>query len=379
MTRREWLALSTGAAAGACARKRSPRYQGYALIANQESRSIAVIDLSRFELLKEITVGAAPSQVLAVSQESRAFALSGDSTFMEVLNLDRLTLEHRIPLGGKPQAARLSADTRSLWIALREPDLLAEVHTSNGSRGARVRLASPATDLDLDGEQIVLALPDRNAVARYVPGVEGALALSPALGAAPYSVRLRPDGKTLFTGNPGERSLTAVDSTTLQPLVELPLALAPRHFCFNSDGGQMFVSGEGMDAVAIVSPYQTEVNETILAGKSPGSMAAISSTKGPQYLFVANPESGDVTVIDIDTRRVLASIPVGQRPGQVLLTPDNEYALVLNEQSGDVAVIRLLNIRQANLISRRSRTAPLFTMIPVGVKPVSGVIAPRVV
>jgi YVTN family beta-propeller protein len=121
------------------------------------------------------------------------------------------------------------------------------------------------------------------------------------------------------------------------------------------------------------------VNETILAGKSPGSMAAISSTKGPQYLFVANPESGDVTVIDIDTRRVLASIPVGQRPGQVLLTPDNEYALVLNEQSGDVAVIRLLNIRQANLISRRSRTAPLFTMIPVGLRPVGGVIAPRFV
>jgi hypothetical protein len=51
--------------------------------------------------------------------------------------------------------------------------------------------------------------------------------------------------------------------------------------------------------------------------------------------------------------------------------------LVLNEQSGDVAVIRLLNIRDADLNSRRSRTAPLFTMIPVGSRPVSAAITPR--
>ncbi len=139
----------------------------------------------------------------------------------------------------------------------------------------------------------------------------------------------------------------------------------------------MFVTGDGMDAVSIVSPYQTEVNETVLAGHTPGDMAATSA--GPAYLFISNPDAAAVTVISIDNRRVIAQIPVGQRPGQILLTPDDEYALVLNEQSGDVAVIRLLNIRDADLNSRRSRTAPLFTMIPVGSRPVSAAITPRLV
>ena len=169
--------------------------------------------------------------------------------------------------------------------------------------------------------------------------------------------------------------MTAVDSRTMQPMVDLQLPLAPSQLCFNNDGGQLFVTGEGMDAVAIVSPYQTEVNETVLAGRMPGAMAVTSA--GPAYLFISNTDAAEVTVINIDNRRVIAQIPVGQRPGPILLTPDNEYALILNEQSGDVAVIRLLNIRDADLNSRRSRTAPLFTMIPIGARPVSAAIAPR--
>jgi len=117
-----------------------------------------------------------------------------------------------------------------------------------------------------------------------------------------------------------------------------------------------------MDAVVVIRPYETEVAETKLAGKAPGAMAI--SLKS-EYLFVANPESGDVTVLEVDTRNVIASISVGQEPSFITFTPDNQYALVLNHRSGDLAVIRIRSITQ-----NRSKTAPLFTMIPVGSGPV---------
>jgi YVTN family beta-propeller protein len=126
-----------------------------------------------------------------------------------------------------------------------------------------------------------------------------------------------------------------------------------------------------MDAVVVVHPYQTEVAETVLAGHTPGAVAISAS---PEYLFAANPESGDVTVLEVATRDVLAAVKVGQEPCFITFTPDDQYALVVNRRSGDLAVIRLATITQGGS-QRRSRTAPLFTMVPVGVGPVSAVVA----
>ena len=64
-------------------------------------------------------------------------------------------------------------------------------------------------------------------------------------------------------------------------------------------------------------------------------------------------------------------VPVGAAPSYLAVTPDNQYALALNQQSGDMAVIRLTAVR-----IRRNKTAPLFTMVPVGESPESMAIIP---
>ena len=80
--------------------------------------------------------------------------------------------------------------------------------------------------------------------------------------------------------------------------MRLPVPLEPRRFCFNADGGQLFVSGDGIDAVVIVYPYATEVAETMLAGHAPDGMAVTL----PDYLLVTNPQTNSITVLDFDNR-----------------------------------------------------------------------------
>jgi YVTN family beta-propeller protein len=94
----------------------------------------------------------------------------------------------------------------------------------------------------------------------------------------------------------------------------------------------------------------------------------------PGYLFVANPKSGDVSILDIETRRVVAVTPVGTEPAYITITPDDQYALVLNQASGDMAVIRIPNVTRAVNEQRRWKKGPLFMLIPVGSKPVSAAI-----
>jgi DNA-binding beta-propeller fold protein YncE len=141
----------------------------------------------------------------------------------------------------------------------------------------------------------------------------------------------------------------------------------PEHFCFNADGGQLFLTGEGMDAVVIVYPYFTpQIDETVLAGRAPGAMAASTT-----LLFVANAKSADVSIFNVESRRMVGVAPAGTNPSFITITPDDEYALVLNQDSGDMAVLWI-----PALTRHRGRISPLFNMIPVGSKPVAAAVLP---
>ena len=180
--------------------------------------------------------------------------------------------------------------------------------------------------------------------------------------------RFQANGKALLFGAREARMLSIYELPSRQLLTHLPLALEPERFCFKPDGGQLFITGKGLDAVVIVYPYRGEVAETVLAGHEPGEMAA-ASTPDVDYLFIASPSRSDVSVLDIVTHKTVAVVSVGKDPAFLTITPDNQYALVLNQASGDMAVLRIKSITR-----NRNKTAPLFTMIPVGSKPVQAVV-----
>lgn len=125
------------------------------------------------------------------------------------------------------------------------------------------------------------------------------------------------------------------------------------------------MTGDGLDAVVVVYPFHTpEVAETVLAGHAPSAMDASES-----YLFIASPQSGDVSILEINSRKVIAVVAVGSDPGFVTVTPDDQFALVLNRRSGDVAVLRVDTIQP-----KPSKRAALLTVIAVGSRPVSAAV-----
>jgi YVTN family beta-propeller protein len=278
----------------------------------------------------------------------------------------KLVVVRKTRLGNPALAMRLAADGKSLWVL--HARALVRLEGNRLRAVQSIPLAGAATDFDLTGDgraAIGFGADRRLALVRLGTGMIEHLADA---GCAPSLVRFQGDGQQVLVGSRADKSLTIFDAASGRTAVRLPLPLEPANCCFNSDGGQMFVTGPGMDAVVIVYPYRTEVGETILAGRTPDGMA-VSAT--PQYLFVANPESGSVTVLDIDTRKLVGAIAVGQEPRRILITPDNRYALVLNWHSGNMAVIRI-----AAFTDRRHRTdpAPLFTIVPVGAQPVAAAV-----
>ena len=370
-------ALLLASAAGlACRRPKATGFLGYCFVANQAGRSIGVVDLSRFRLRKQIPLDAAPASVLAHPHPTRprVFALAPEAGTVYEIDAASLSVSRRVRVGSQAAQMLLSPRHDVLWVLSRDPAALVEIPLDSLRPARRIRLAAPPDSFHLCRESDLAAIASRrDASVVLVSLTRASIDRSIAAAAEPSLVEFRPDGRHLLVGSAPGRSLTIYDVPTGKTVVTLPLPLAPQHFCFDTSEGQLFVSGDGMDAVVIVFPYQTEVDQTILAGHAPGAMAAIGPS--PYYMMVANPKSGSVTVLDVDTRNLVAVVEVGQGPRQILITPDaNQFALVLNEDSGDLAVIRVASLANAAHVAQPRFATPLFTLIPVGEKPVSAAV-----
>ena len=364
--------LVSGVAAAACSRPKAQRFFGYCFVANRDSHSIAVVDLARFRTRRQIPLDAAPSQVLARPKTTNAYVLApGNGTIYEI-EAGLLTITRRVRAGNTAIAMRLSRSGDALWVLYRDPASLVEIRFEDMRPGRRIRLPAPPVDFDLCRETDEACVVTTSARTIAVMSLAKS-SVSRTIQAAtePCIARFRMDGSQLITGSQSDRSLTIYDVPTGKTVVRLPLSIAPREFCFTADGGHLYVSGDGMDAVVSVFPYRTEVWETLLAGHAPGAMAIAESDRPPAYLLVANPDADRVTVLDVETGNLVALVQVGSEPRQIVITPDNEYALVLNEKSGDMAVIRIFSLGGGPV---KRYPTPLFTMIPVGERPVSAAV-----
>jgi DNA-binding beta-propeller fold protein YncE len=362
--RRAFLTVGVAAVAAGCRRKRDSGFDGYAFVANEDGKAIAAVDLSAFTVARHIRLTDAPGQVIAHPAKPFVYALTPGSGLLHEIEIERLAVRRTLPISSAVTSMRLGADS-ALWVLSTTPPKLIRVDLDAMRIEAQIHLPARADDFD------IAAYFDR-AVVTY--GKEGAISwidlaagkpsrpqkLGPQLGA----VRFLSDGKSIVAANTAERLLTAV-RVDGQVIAHLPLIVRPDHLCFNRDGGQLFITGEGRDAVVFVFPYFVpQVAETVLAGHAPGAMAVTE-----KFLFAANPRAGDVSILNIARRKVVAVATVGSEPSHIEITPNDQYALVLNRRSGDMAVIRTSNIEP-----NRRKSAALFTMIPVGSKPVSAAV-----
>jgi YVTN family beta-propeller protein len=369
--RRQFL-LGSAATAG-CWRRRATGFPGYAFVANGGERSVAAVDLTSFSVTRQIELEAAPTQVVARAGQRRVYALAPQSATIYEIDAADLAVKRKLSLGGMAVSIRLEPGENTLWVLCRSPHMLIRVALEHAKFQAASHLKLPGEpedfDLSRDGRLAVVSFPQMRSVALFDLAKPALVNVAHA-GDDPRVALFRSDGRQVLVANRSARMLTVLDVKTGGTLVKLPLPVEPENFCVKADGGQIFITGKGMDAVVVVHPYVTEVAETVLAGHAPG---AVAISAAPEYLFAANPESGDVTVLDVATRDVLAAVKVGQEPCFITFTPDDQYALVVNHRSGDLAVVRLATITQGGS-QRRSRTAPLFTMVPVGVGPVSAAV-----
>jgi hypothetical protein len=361
VTRRLLLALPL---ATACNTRRAG-FRGYAFIANEEGQAVAAVDLEALAVARHIPLDSAPVDVLALHIRPFVYALTPENGSIQEIQADRLSFSRKLAVGSQAISMHLSPDQRAMYVLAKEPKALVRVALDRFAVDWKLPLSEDPHDFAIspDGKTAAISAGQSVHLVDLATRQIGNPLGPPAdIGA----VRFLSDSRTMVAANRDERLLSLYDVASSRLIVHLPIAVRPDNLCFSNDGGQLFVTGEGMDGVVIVYPYHTEVGQTVLTGHAPGAMAASDS-----YLFVASPQSGDLSILSISTQKVIGVLKVGTDPGFIAVTPDDQYALVLNRKSGDVAVLRVDLIAPNRY---KERAAKLLTVIPVGSKPVSAAV-----
>lgn len=379
LTRRQFTQSALGSSAAAamlgCSGSKHTALRAYAFVANAEGRTVAVADLATFAVASQIRLDDEPSQVLAPAGLPSAYVLTPASGTIHEIAVQQLKVQRKLRLGQTAVSMRMAPDGKAAYVLLSQPRKMIRLGLANFQAEWELNLPAVPTAFDT-GTYYDPAAKDYRPTGAVSYGPSGSFAFfDPATRTleAPIQldgelgeVRFLRTDRELVVANLGAKSLSVFAYGSRRRIVELPLKSRPDQLCFSADSGQLFVTGEGSDAVSVVYPYRTpEVAETVLAGRQPGPMAV---SDDPAYLFITHPATGEVSILNSD-HKLMAVVSVGAEPSCIVVTPNSEFALVLNRKSGDMAVLRIGTITR-----NRLKKASLFTMIPVGSRPVSAAV-----
>lgn len=290
-------------------------------VANEDAGTVSVIDGQTFKLSRHIAVGAGAHNV-QVSPDGRlawvthngqppavgpahAGMSAADHGAMshagEVWAIDTTTDEvvAQVVVGRHPAHVVLSADSRWAYV------------TNGGDNTLSV--------VDTASRQVVATVPT---------------------GEYPHGIRLSPDGRQAYVANLKGGTVSVIDTDRRQETGRIPVGKGPAQVGFTPDGRLAFVSLSQEGSVAVIDPVSRRVVRTVRVGDVPIQLHA---TPDSRFLLVANQGSrktpGDtVSVIDLATFST-QPIRVGRGAHGVAVGTDGRHAYVTNLYANSVSVI----------------------------------------
>ncbi|HBY58742.1 MAG TPA: hypothetical protein DEH78_02895, partial [Solibacterales bacterium] len=151
---------------------------------------------------------------------------------------------------------------------------------------------------------------------------------------------------------PGE--VVAFDTRSGERLAEIQVEIAPYALVIDASASRMFVSNWASKSVSVVDLGSHRVIATIAVGNNPNDMVL-----GPENrLFVACSNENSIYVIDTKQLRAIEVIntamyrraPVGSTPNSLALDPAGKFLFVANADNNNIGVVHVGEREESNVM-----------------------------
>jgi YVTN family beta-propeller protein len=134
---------------------------------------------------------------------------------------------------------------------------------------------------------------------------------------------------------PGQDNIDVINTAT-RKLVDTITAAPNPHWIAVGPDGLLYVTNHTSGEITIINPNTNKVVKAFLVGETPH---AIYTAPNLSRLAVTSYGGAEVFVVSTATDKVVATIPVGREPLDVEYTPDGRYICTTNSGDNTVSVI----------------------------------------
>lgn len=297
---------------------------GRVYVADEGANTVSVIDATSFKKTGSIPVGLGPHNV----------QVSPDGKWVWVTNNGEPgKAAQTMPAEKMPKAEHgAMAGAGAVWA----------IDTATGAVVAKVPVGKDPAHVVVasDGRTAYINNGGDNTVSVLDTGTQRVVAVIP-VGASPHGLRISPDGKQVWVANLKGGTVSVIDTASRKQVVQIAAGKGPAQVGFTPDGRFGFVSLSEENKVAVIDPVSRKVIRKIAVGTVPIQLYATPDSK---LLLVANQGTADkpgktVSVIDVASMKVAATIETGAGAHGVVIDPEGRHAFITNTYANTVSVI----------------------------------------
>jgi YVTN family beta-propeller protein len=126
-----------------------------------------------------------------------------------------------------------------------------------------------------------------------------------------HMVAISPKHRRAFTANIGSGTTTVVDLSSNKRITDVATGKGAEGIAVAPDGSEVWVTNRASNTVSVVDPATLKITATLEPGEIP---IRVKFTPDGTRALISNARSGDVAVVDTVTKKLVGRVPM-QEPG----------------------------------------------------------------
>jgi DNA-binding beta-propeller fold protein YncE len=283
----------------------------YLLVANQQSRSLSIIDPTAGQQITAVSVDGVTGHEVAASPDGRTAY---------------------VPIYGDSGVGRPGTDGRNMVVIdVASRKIIGNVDFGHGVRphcaiyDTNTGLLYVTTELD---KTVTMIDPKTLKIVGAIPtGQEES-----------HMLAISRDGSRGYTANVGPGTVSVLDMKARKTIAVIPIAPTTQRISISRDDSMVFTADQTKPQLAVIDTATNKVRTWI---PLPAIAYGTASTLDGRWLLVCMEPTNQVAVVDLKTLKVVRTIDVPHAPNEILPSPDGKVAYVSCPNSNQVAVIDL--------------------------------------
>ena len=278
----------------------------YIFVSNENSDTIAVLDLNTKELIKTIKTGGRPRDLKFNKDFSRLYAVVSEENHILEIDTKKIEILRTINTGDDPEIFDIDVENKIIAVSNEDDNEL--------------------TIIDLETKKIVESIKD--------------------VGVEPEGVNFTPDGKLVYVTSEGTSSILIIDPWKREILNEILVGNRPRRGIFVNNGTEYWVSNELSGTVSVIDTFKQEIRKTInfsVDGIRDQQITPVDFAYAVKknLVFVTLGNANHVAAVDATSYEIKKYILAGKRVWGADISTDEKELIVTNGNSDDISIIDL--------------------------------------